>query len=69
VKASQNLAENKCVEYEGIFHIICMYWIIIFQLQEAYSLEVESKENWNLKQSLNKEQVFSRKIYIKKHRI
>jgi hypothetical protein len=25
---------------------------IIFQLQEANSLEVESKEDWNLKQSL-----------------
>lgn len=46
-----------------------MCWVIIFQLQEAYSLEVESKENWDLKQSLKEEQVISKNIYIKKQRI
>lgn len=44
-----------------------MCFVIIFQLQEAYSLEIESKENWNLKQSLKGREpsVFSRTIYIK----
>jgi hypothetical protein len=49
---SLHLTENKRVEYECVLHFICMCWVIIFQLQEANSIEVESKEDRNLKQSL-----------------
>jgi hypothetical protein len=61
VRLDQNeethLAENKCVEYEGIFHSFSMRFVVMFQLQKALTLEGESEKNYHLKECLKEEQV------------
>jgi hypothetical protein len=52
-----HLTENKCVEYEGIFHFFSMRMVVMFQLQKVRTIEVESEKNCNLIQSLEDEVV------------
>ena len=54
------MAENECVEDEGIFHFFSMRMVVVVQLQKAGPLEGKSEKNCNLIESLKEEQVVIR---------
>lgn len=46
------LAQDKCIEYNCIFHFTGLFQGVLGQVQEITALKVESQKNSNLKDSL-----------------